>query len=184
MEFSSARWQAICNWNNTMYGRILMAISHVWACKVLLSVLLELHGRNSEKYFQNFCPDCAIAGIQQLQCYHKWLEAKENLSMNDVNRYSDKRNGFAEVAVFCHVTCRYWARFLLQVYRNRHQACFFYLATGLICEGYWQVNSHRSIFSLRTLPLPSKMTSQNQVKLFNNSSKNLSWNAQANESNF
>ena len=162
MEFSSARWQAICNWNNTMYGRSLMAVSHVWACKVLLSVLLELQGWNSEKYFQNFCPGCAVAGIQQLQWYHKWLETKENLSMNGVNWYGDKRNGFAEVAVFYHVTCRYWTRFLLQgVYRNRHQACFFYLATGLICEGYWQVNSHRSIFSLRTLPLLSQMTSQN-----------------------
>ena len=25
---------------------------------------------------------------------------------------------------------------------------FFYLALGLICEGYWQVNSRRSIFRI------------------------------------
>ena len=28
------------------------------------------------------------------------------------------------------------------------QACFFYLAPGLICEGYWQVNFRRSIFGI------------------------------------
>ena len=62
--------------------------------------------------------------------------------MNVVNQYDEKRNGFAEVVAFCHVTCRYFDRFLLQgVDRNWCQACFFYLAPGLICEGYWQVNS-------------------------------------------
>ena len=50
---------------------------------------------------------------------------------------------------FCHVTCRYFDRFLLQgVDRNWRQACFFYLAPGLICEEYWQVNSQRSIFRI------------------------------------
>ena len=39
--------------------------------------------------------------------------------------------------------------FLLQgVDRNWHQASFFYLAPHLICEGYWQVNSRRSIFCI------------------------------------
>ena len=66
--------------------------------------------------------------------------------MNIVNQYGEKRNGFAEVAAFCHVTCRYFNRFLLQVDRNWHQACIFYLAPGLICQEYWQVNSQRSIF--------------------------------------
>ena len=68
--------------------------------------------------------------------------------MNVVNEYGDKRNGFTEVVAFCHVACRYFDRFLLQVDRNRRQACFFYLAPGLICEGYWQVNSRRSIFRI------------------------------------
>ena len=67
--------------------------------------------------------------------------------MDVVNRYGDKRNGFVEVAAFCHVTCRYFERFLLQgVNINWRQACFFQMAPGLICEGYWQVNSRRSIF--------------------------------------
>ena len=45
--------------------------------------------------------------------------------------------------------CRYFERFLLQgVDRNWRQACFFYLAPGLICEGYWQVNSRKSIFRI------------------------------------
>ena len=45
------------------------------------------------------------------------------------------------------MTCRYFDRFLLQVDKNWRQACFCYLAPGLMCEGYWQaVNSRRSIF--------------------------------------
>ena len=69
--------------------------------------------------------------------------------MNVVNEYGEKRNGFTEVVAFCHVTCRYFNRFLLQgVDRNWCQACFFYLALSLICEGYWQVNSQRSIFRI------------------------------------
>ena len=69
--------------------------------------------------------------------------------MNVVNEFGEKRNGFTEVVAFYHVTCRYFDRFLLQgVDRNWSQACFFYLAPGLICEGYWQVNSRRSIFRI------------------------------------
>ena len=69
--------------------------------------------------------------------------------MNVVNECGEKRTGFAEVVAFCHVTCRYFDRFLLQgVDRNWHQARCFYLALGLICEGYWQVNSRRSIFCI------------------------------------
>ena len=42
--------------------------------------------------------------------------------MNVVNQYDEKRNGFAEVAPFCHVICRHFDRFLLQgVDRNWHQ---------------------------------------------------------------
>ena len=69
--------------------------------------------------------------------------------MNVVNEYGEKQNGFAEVVAFYHVTCRYFDRFLLQeVDRNWRQACLFYLAPGLICEGYWQINSRRSIFGI------------------------------------
>ena len=69
--------------------------------------------------------------------------------MNVVNEYGEKWNGFTEVVAFCHLTCRYFDRFLLQgVDRNWCQTCFFYLAPGLICEVYWQVNSRRSIFRI------------------------------------
>ena len=69
--------------------------------------------------------------------------------MNFVNEFGEKRSGFAEVVAFCHLTCRYFDRFLLQgVDKNWRQACFFYLAPRLICEGYWQVNSRRSIFRI------------------------------------
>ena len=62
--------------------------------------------------------------------------------MNIANQYGDKRNGFAENVVFCHVTCKYLDRFLLQgTDRNQRQACLFYLAPDLICERYCQVNS-------------------------------------------
>ena len=78
--------------------------------------------------------------------------------MNVVNQYGEKQNGFAEVVAFCHVTCRYFDRFLLQgVDRNWRQACLFYLAPGLMCEGYWQVNSRRSIFRIAD---PSKGLAQ------------------------
>ena len=63
--------------------------------------------------------------------------------------YGEKWNGFTEVVAFCYVTCRYFNRFLLQgVDRNWRQACLFYLAPGLICKGYWQVNSQRLIFRI------------------------------------
>ena len=69
--------------------------------------------------------------------------------MNVVNQYGEKRNGFTEVVAFCHVTCRYFDRFLLQgVDRNRRKPAFSNLAPGLICEVYWQVNSRRSIFRI------------------------------------
>ena len=49
--------------------------------------------------------------------------------MSVVKEYGEKRNGFAEVVAFCHVTCRYFDRFLLQeVDKNWRQAWFFYLA--------------------------------------------------------
>ena len=149
MEFSSARWQTIFKFNKTVYGRSLIVTSHIWTCKVLLSLLLLSSRDENFKKFPKFRPDHAIARIQQLQCYHKWLETKENLSMNVVNEYGEKRNDFAEVVAFCHVTCRYLDRFLLQgVDKNWRQACLFYLAPGLIFEGYWQVNSRRSIFRI------------------------------------
>ena len=69
--------------------------------------------------------------------------------MNVVNQYSKNWDSFVEVAVSCHETCRYFKRFLLQkVDRNRCQVCLFYLALAQICEGYWQVNSRRSIFHI------------------------------------
>ena len=69
--------------------------------------------------------------------------------MNVVNEYGKKRNGFAEVVAFYHMTCRYFDRFLLQgVDKNWRQACLFYLAPSLIREGYWQVNSRMSIFRI------------------------------------
>ena len=109
----------------------------------------ELQGRKSKKYFQNFVQ--IVRSLESNHCNATTNDLKpkkkENLSMDVVNQYGDKRNSFAEVAAFCHVICRYFDRFLLQgVNRNWRQACFFYLAPGLICEGYWQVNSRRSIF--------------------------------------
>ena len=52
---------------------------------------------------------------------------------------------------FCHVTCMQVFRqisTIQEVDRNWRQACLFYLAPGLICEGYWQVNSRRSVFGI------------------------------------
>ena len=53
---------------------------------------------------------------------------------------------FVEVAAFCHLSSRYFDRSLQRIDRYWRQACLFYMAPGLICEGYWQVNSWRSIF--------------------------------------
>ena len=89
-----------------------------------------------------------ITVTQQLQCYHKWLETKENLSTNVVSQYGNKQNGFVEVAAFCHMTCRYYDRFYYKELIEIGAACVFYLAPGLICEEYWQVNSQKSIFRI------------------------------------
>ena len=105
----------------------------------------ELQGRKRKKYFQNFVK--IVQSLESNNCNATTI--KENLSMNVVNEYGEERNGFAEFVAFCHATCRYFDRFLLLgVDRNWRQACFFYLAPGLICEGYWQVNSRRSIFRI------------------------------------
>ena len=115
------------------------------ARRFLLGCYFELQGRKRKKYFQKFVQ--IMRSLESSNC--NATTTKENLSMNVVNEYGEKRNGFTEVVVFCHVTCRYFDRFLLQgVDRNWRQAWFFYLAPGLICEGYWQVNSRRSIFRI------------------------------------
>ena len=75
--------------------------------------------------------------------------------MNFVNEFGEKRNGFAEVVAFCHVTCRYFNRFLLQgVDKNWRQACLFYLAPGLICEDIGKLILEGRFFALQTLPVP------------------------------
>ena len=42
--------------------------------------------------------------------------------MNVVNQYGENWNGFAEVAAFYHVTCRYFNRFLLQGVNRKIEA--------------------------------------------------------------
>ena len=89
--------------------------------------------------------------------------------MNVVNEYGEKQNGFAEVVAFCHMTCRYFDRFLLQgVDKNWRQACFFYLAPSLICEGYWQINSRRSIFRIADPIYSYKLLLLLYIKLIQN----------------
>ena len=47
-----------------------------------------------------------------------------------MKHYGEKWNGFAEIAAFCHMTCWYFDRFLLQgVDKNRCLAVF-----GIILE--------------------------------------------------
>ena len=109
----------------------------------------ELQGRKRKIHFQNFIQIVRSLEFNYCSATTNDSKTKENLPMNIVNQYGEKRNGFTEVVAFCHVTCRYFDRFLLHgVDRNWRQACFFYLAPGLICEGYWQVNSRRSIFRI------------------------------------
>ena len=74
----------------------------------------ELQGRKREKYFQNSFRSCdhwnpTIAMLLQITRNQRKL-------IDDcvVNKYGEKRNGFAEVVVFCHVTCKYSDRLLLQ----------------------------------------------------------------------
>ena len=68
--------------------------------------------------------------------------------MKVVNQYSEKRNGFAEVAAFCHVTTGISTDFYYKELIEIGTKSAFYLAPSLICEGYWQVNSQRSIFRI------------------------------------
>ena len=108
----------------------------------------ELQGRKRKKYFQNFVQ--IVRSLESNNCNATTNGSKPNktywwmLWMSMV-----RNNGFAEVVAFCHVTCRYFDRFLLQgVDKNWRQACLFYLAPGLISEVYWQVNSRKSIFRI------------------------------------
>ena len=48
MEFSSAGWQTILKFNNTVYGRSLIFTSHVWACKVCCLCYFELLEQRSK----------------------------------------------------------------------------------------------------------------------------------------
>ena len=74
----------------------------------------ELQGRKRKKYFQNFVQ--IVRSLESNNCNATTNDSKpkENLSMNVVNQYGEKRNGFTEVVAFYHVTCRYFDRFLLQ----------------------------------------------------------------------
>ena len=135
MEFSSARWQTILKFNNIVYGR---SLSYVWACKVLLSSLLELQGWKSKTYFQNFIQ--IVQSLEFNNCYDIPQMTRNQRKLIDKCFESVwwEWNGFAGVVVFYHVTCRYFDKFQLQgVDRNWCQACIFYLAPGLICEEYW-----------------------------------------------
>ena len=109
----------------------------------------ELQGRKRKKHFQNF-----VQIVRSLESNNRNVttnDSKPKKTYRWMLWISMVRNGmvFTELVAFCHVTCRYFDRFLLQgVDRNWRQACFFYFALGLICEGYWQVNSRRSIFRI------------------------------------
>ena len=108
----------------------------------------EFQGQKSKK-FQNFIQ--IVRSLESNNCNATTNDMKIKKTYRWTLWISMVRNGMVlqEVAAFCHVTCRYFNRFLLQgVDRNWRQACFFYLAPGLICKGYWQVNSQRSIFRI------------------------------------
>ena len=76
MEFSSARWHTISNLITLCMVEVWYVVtSHVWACKVLLSLLLWVTGRKKWKYFHNFV---LIMGSLEsniaVVLYHKWLK--------------------------------------------------------------------------------------------------------------
>ena len=149
MEFSSARWQTIFKFNITVYDRSLIVTSHVWACKVFV-VFVTLSSRDEN-----------VKNISKIssRSWDRWNPTIAMLPQMTRNqrKLNDERCEWVwwETEWFCrscsvfHVICRYFDRFLLQgVCKNWRQACFFYLALGLICEGYWQVNSRMSIFRI------------------------------------
>ena len=130
----------------------------MWACKVLLSLFLDLQGQKVK----------TISKILS-RSYNRWnltIAMLPQMTQNQrklINEHCE--SVWWEYEWFCrscsvlpHLTWRYFDRFLLQgVDRNQHQACFFYLALGLICEGYWQVNSWRTIFHIANPTLGYKI---------------------------
>ena len=111
---------------------------------------LELQGRKSKRYFQNFVQ--IVPSLESKNC---------NVTTNDwkpknyrwtlwLNQYGEKQNRFAEVATFCQVTLGistdFYYKKLIEI--GAKPAFSIHLAPGLICEGYWQVNSQRLIFRI------------------------------------
>ena len=82
-----------------------------------------------------------IDGIQQLQCFNKCLETKENLLMNVVNQYGEKWN-FLQKLQHYHLICRYFDKFLLA------PSMLFLFGTKPIYEEFWEVNSRRLLFRI------------------------------------
>ena len=128
----------------------------VWWLRVMFEpvrfiVFVPLSSRDKKvNTFSKFHPNYTIAGIQQLQCCHVEMTWNQRKLINEHwKSVWWERNGFAEVAGFCLMACRYFNIFLPQgVDKNQCQARFLYLAPGLTCEGYWQVNFWRSIFCI------------------------------------
>ena len=69
--------------------------------------------------------------------------------MNFVNEFGEKRNGFAEVVRFvmrrAGISTDFYYKGLIKI---GAKPAFSIWHRGLICEGYWKVNSRRSIFRI------------------------------------
>ena len=70
----------ISKFKNTVCGKSLVITNHIWACKVLLPLLLGAPGTKKQKMFPKFHLNFAIAMLPQR------LETKESLLRNVVNQ--------------------------------------------------------------------------------------------------
>ena len=136
----------------------------------------ELQGWISKIYLQNFIQ--IMRSLESNNCNATTNDLKPEktyqwmlwISMVRIGMVLQKLQQF--VMWFAGILIDFYYKEL--IYRNRRQACFLYLAPGLICGGYWQVNSGRSIFCIADPNYASYTTVASYKHVIRH--RNSSWN--------
>ena len=118
--FDGNSWNIARPDGKQFWNLIILCMVEVWLLPVMFEPVcfccfcyFKLQGWKSKKYFQIFVQ--IMWSLESNNCnVPQMTQNQKNLLMNVVNQYGEKQNGFAEIAAFCHMTCRHFDRFLLQ----------------------------------------------------------------------
>ena len=130
-----------------MYGRSLIITSHVWTCKVLLSLSFWATGTKSKNYFQNFVHFVQLLESNNCNATTNDFKPKKIywwmlwISMVRTRMVLQKLQHF--ITWLAGISTDFYYKEFIEIGAKT----VFYLALGLKCEGYWPVNSRRSIFA-------------------------------------